>query len=139
MYSPVISAIFALSASSFALAQIPEPAVNVSFSTKYDNQSTPVSTLVCASSLGHFTVYSALPEFPYIAGSVNVTDGSSSDCGQCYTLEYAGNFAQIQVVDSATEGLILSHEAYEYLTMNYTSDPSVTAYILDGPYACKSP
>ncbi|KAH9837569.1 Cerato-platanin-domain-containing protein [Rhodofomes roseus] len=136
MYHTLISAAVALFSGSLAFAQLPGPAVTVSYDTKYDVSTTPVSTLACASSLSNFTTFGALPEYPYIAGSDNVTDSSKTDCGHCYTLEYAGNFAQIQVVDSAAEGFVLSHEAYEWLTMNYTSDPSVTAYILNGPEAC---
>ncbi|KAH9910483.1 uncharacterized protein B0H18DRAFT_1046061 [Fomitopsis serialis] len=134
----ILSSIAALSVSTLAFAQITPPIYEeTSFSSKYTDTDASVDILTCGSQLAAegYTTVGAIPG--NIAGFANITSTDSSLCGQCYTLEYAGAFLTIRVVDTAETGFVTTKGAYETLTGNQTPiPPSVDARVLEGPTSC---
>jgi len=134
----VLSSFFVLAASSVAFAQITPPIYDeVSFSSKYTDTNASVDILTCGSQLAAegYTTVGAIPG--NIAGFANITSADPALCGQCYTLEYAGAFLNIRVVDTAETGFVTTKGAYETLTGNQTPiPPSVDARVLEGPTSC---
>ena len=112
---------------------------SVSYSTSYDVASSSVGNVMCGSQLASegYTTYGTIPMFPSLCGSANVTDSSSTLCGQCVVFEFAGNFAGVKLIGSA-EGsdFVVSEEAMNALTNNVTIYPHVNARIVEGPYDC---
>ncbi|KAI0729677.1 hypothetical protein C8Q72DRAFT_827243 [Fomitopsis betulina] len=112
---------------------------NVSYTTSYDVAGTPVSDVACGSQLGSqgYATYGAIPMFPSLGGSANITDSDSTLCGQCVVFEFAGNFAGVKLINSV-EGsdFLVSEEVMNTLTNDVTIYPHVCARIVEGPYAC---
>lgn len=111
----------------------------VSYSTTYDVASSSVESAMCGGQLTSkgYTTYGAIPMFPSLGGSANITDSSSALCGQCVVFEFAGNFAGVKLINSAGgSDFVVSEEAMNALTNNVTIYPTVNARIIEGPYDC---
>ncbi|KAF9815285.1 hypothetical protein IEO21_04648 [Rhodonia placenta] len=136
MKLPTIALAFAITIIPTALAQS-YPLIPLAYSTIYDEPSALVTVLTCGEQLKTlgYTTLGSLPGYPYIGGSVNVTDGdaSSPNCGECALINFAGAFATVLLVDHADEGIVVSEEVMQWLAPNgNVSDyPYGTAELLE--------
>ncbi|TBU26074.1 Cerato-platanin [Dichomitus squalens] len=99
--------------------------VTVSYDTKYDHGSTPLSTVACSDgSYGMttkgYTTFSSLPSFPYIGGA-DIIDGYDSDrCGECWRLAFdtstGTSSINVTVIDQTENGWNIALRAMNDLT-----------------------
>ncbi|KAJ5666650.1 Heat-stable 19 kDa antigen [Penicillium macrosclerotiorum] len=95
--------------------------VSVSYDPVYDVSASSTDTVACGSQLDtQYSTFGSLPGFPRIGGALTIPDGTSSNCGKCYSLHYAGNGVDetinVLAIDTAPGGFNIGLQAMNQLT-----------------------
>ncbi|KAI0738003.1 Cerato-platanin, partial [Daedaleopsis nitida] len=94
---------------------------SVSFDTVYDIADQSTNTVSCSEDLiaDNFTTFGAIPRFPFIGGSFNVTGFDAPGCGSCWELAFRQSTIRVLAIDHAGPGTFnIALEAMNALTNN---------------------
>ena len=102
----------------FALPAIAQLTENLTYDTKYDDASLPLTAVACSNGIDGLRDYitlGSLPAFPYVGGVYTITWDLAA-CGTCYEVTWGNTTLAVLAVDVALEGFNLSEEAMNTLT-----------------------
>lgn len=115
-FSTIVVSLIAAATTAFA-----QNTATVAWEGSYDNGSLSTSNVACSdginglSTKGYATL-GALPKFPFVGASSQVSGWNSDKCGKCYSVTYGPTTINIIAVDRSVDGFVLSKAAMDALT-----------------------